>query len=305
MRDQDEILEPRAGMLDVEFSTFLAVVRYHSFSEAGERLNITQSTVSYRIRALERRMGLALLDRGRGRHGVELTAGGEALLNLAERWEALHIDIQQLSRRVGTLGIGATDSVNTYVLASVYRAMVATAPDVQLRVLSANSRELYQLLDRREIDVAFVLYSRSSGGYRVEEFLREPMVVITGAQLPTSAGYVSLEELDPQDQIQVGWPDPLSGLREARGVSRISVDTGHLIHPFLADRRKWVLVPVSMASDLAEPDGLHVYSIADKGVDRVIFKVVRSRLPWAVRQSYDLLERCLEIVPGRSPRSPT
>ena len=78
MRDQNEILEPRAGMLDVEFSTFLAVVRYHSFSEAGERLNITQSTVSYRIRALERRMGLALLDRGRGRQGVELTAGGEA-----------------------------------------------------------------------------------------------------------------------------------------------------------------------------------------------------------------------------------
>jgi DNA-binding transcriptional LysR family regulator len=304
MRDQAEILEPRAGMLDVEFSTFLAVVRYHSFSEAGERLNITQSTVSYRIRALERRMGLALLDRGRGRQGVELTSGGEALLNLAERWEALHVDIQQLSRRVGTLGIGATDSVNTYILASVYRAMVAAVPDVQLRVLSANSRELYQLLDRREIDVAFVLYARSSGGYRVEEFKREPMVVVTGASLETNDGQVSLEELDPQDQVQVGWPDPMSGLREARGLSRISVDTGHLIRPFLAEETKWVSVPISMASDLAQPDGLHIYAIADKGVDRVIFKVVRSRLPWAVRQSYDLLERCLEVVPDRSPRPP-
>jgi DNA-binding transcriptional LysR family regulator len=300
MRDQAEIFEPRAGMLDVEFSTFLAVVRYHSFSEAGDRLNITQSTVSYRIRTLERRMGLALLDRGRGRQGVELTAGGEALLNLAERWEALHVDIQQLSRRVGTLGIGATDSVNTYILASVYRAMVVAFPDVQLRVISVNSRELYQLLDRREIDVAFVLYSRSSGGYRVEEFMREPMVVVTGAKLATSGGRVSIDELDPRDQVQVGWPDPMSGLREARGVSRISVDTGHLIRPFLADVRKWVLVPVSMASDLAESGGWNIYSIADKGVDRVIFKVVRSRLPWAVRQSYDLLERCLEGVPGRS-----
>lgn len=297
MRDQGEMLEPRAGMLDVEFATFLAVVRYHSFSEAGERLSITQSTVSYRIRALERRIGLALLDRGRGRQGVELTSAGESLLNLAERWESLHIDIQQLSRRVGTLGVGATDSISTYLLAPVFRAMLKTDPEVQLRVISANSRELYASLDRREIDVAFVLYARSSAGYRVEEFMREPMVVVTAADLGGGASPVSREELDPRDQIQVGWPDPMSGLREGRGAARISVDTAYLISPFLADHRKWASVPVSMAADMVAAGDLRALPLADRGLTRVTFKVVRSRLPWAIRHTYELLERCLAEVP--------
>jgi DNA-binding transcriptional LysR family regulator len=299
MDERHEGLDLGTGILEVEFSTFLAVVRHGTFSSAAERLNVSQSTVSYRLRTLERRLGLVLLDRGRGRLGAHLTANGEALLNLAGRWEALHADIQQLARRGTSLGIGASDSVNSYILADAYASLAAHRPEVQLHVVTGNSRALYQLLDQHEIDVAFTLYGRATPGCRVEEFLKEPMVVVTGGSLPTKDGQITLSQLDPRNELRLGWPDPISGSRGARGETRISVDVSHLVQPFLANRRNWTIVPASMEAALATAGGWKSYAFSGANSQRVIYKVVRTRLPREARQTYDLLETYLQAAKRR------
>jgi len=292
-----DAIDPRPGMLDLEFGTFLAVVRYHTFSRAAEHLHVTQSTVSYRLRTLEGRLGLVLLDRGRGRQTVRLTVDGEELFKLAELWEALHLDIQQLSRRGAVLAIGATDSVNTYILSQVYAEMAARHPDLQLKVVTANSRELYELIDSHQLDVAFPQYQRPSPALRVQVFCSEPMMVVSGSVLPTRSGGVDTSDLDPADELQLGWPDPVSGSRTSNGASaRIHVDTSHLVVPFLANHRKWVVIPASMAVALAEVGTWHVYPLADPKDCRTIFEVVRRQLPRAARRNYALLQQYLEPV---------
>ena len=52
--------------------TFLEVAACGNFNRAAETLNVTQSTVSARIKALEERFGHPLFQRGRA--GAELTA---------------------------------------------------------------------------------------------------------------------------------------------------------------------------------------------------------------------------------------
>ena len=53
--------------MNVEFArTFLAVVDSGSFIEAANRVYVTQSTVSTRIKALEERLGKVLFERGKG-----------------------------------------------------------------------------------------------------------------------------------------------------------------------------------------------------------------------------------------------
>ncbi len=71
-----------------------AVIRLGSLGRAAESLGKTQSAVSYQVKALEARLGIALVDRGGYR--IRLTPAGEAvvtegraLLDHAQRIEAL------------------------------------------------------------------------------------------------------------------------------------------------------------------------------------------------------------------------
>src|SRR5258707_1685700 len=64
-------------------AAFCAVVERRSFSQAAERLGVTQPAVSLQVRALEQRLGVQLLDRS-GRR-VEPTEAGLRLYRGAQR----------------------------------------------------------------------------------------------------------------------------------------------------------------------------------------------------------------------------
>src|ERR671929_444376 len=69
--------------------TFRAVAHERSFSQAARTLSLSQPSVSNQVAALEREVGLRLLDREPG--GLRLTPEGEILLEhadaIAERFE--------------------------------------------------------------------------------------------------------------------------------------------------------------------------------------------------------------------------
>src|SRR3954453_15332930 len=70
-----------------QLAAFVAVVEKKSFSQAAERLGVTQPAVSLQIQALEKRLGAKLLDRS-GRR-VEPTEAGMRLYRGAQRLLAL------------------------------------------------------------------------------------------------------------------------------------------------------------------------------------------------------------------------
>ena len=95
-----------------QLAAFVAVVDKKSFSQAAERLGVTQPAISLQIRSLEDRLGRRLLDRS-GRR-VEPTEAGLVLYSSAQRM--LQIE-QQLEEELaqeetgslhGTLAIGAS-----------------------------------------------------------------------------------------------------------------------------------------------------------------------------------------------------
>ena len=73
-----------------QLAAFCAVVEKKSFSQAADRLGVTQPAVSLQIRALEKRLGQQLLDRS-GRRvepteaGLRLYRGAQRLLSLEEQ----------------------------------------------------------------------------------------------------------------------------------------------------------------------------------------------------------------------------
>src|SRR6266545_2808151 len=78
-----------------QLAAFVAVVEKKSFSQAAERLGVTQPAISLQIRALEERMGTQLLDRS-GRR-VEPTEAGTVLYRSAQKMLQLE---QQLEREL-------------------------------------------------------------------------------------------------------------------------------------------------------------------------------------------------------------
>src|SRR2546421_12001038 len=74
-----------------QLAAFCAVVERKSFSQAAERLGVTQPAVSLQIRSLEERLGQRLLDRS-GRR-VEPTEAGLVLYRGAQRLLALEEQI--------------------------------------------------------------------------------------------------------------------------------------------------------------------------------------------------------------------
>ena len=73
-----------------QLAAFCAVVERRSFSQAAERLGVTQPAVTLQVRALEKRLGTQLLDRS-GRRvepteaGLRLYRGAQRLLSLEEQ----------------------------------------------------------------------------------------------------------------------------------------------------------------------------------------------------------------------------
>ena len=89
---------------------FCAVVERKSFSQAAERLGVTQPAVSLQVRALEERLGHKLIDRS-GRR-VEPTEAGERLYRNAQRLLAVEAQLlaeldEDGAELSGRLAIGA------------------------------------------------------------------------------------------------------------------------------------------------------------------------------------------------------
>jgi DNA-binding transcriptional LysR family regulator len=79
-----------------QLETYHWIAQLGSFQDAAKQLNLSQPTVSLRIRDLERALGVRLFDRSE--RSVRLTHDGEALRDLAD---SVLRDVRQIYERVG------------------------------------------------------------------------------------------------------------------------------------------------------------------------------------------------------------
>jgi DNA-binding transcriptional LysR family regulator len=148
-------VELRSDRLEV----LVAVADAGGFSRAGRRLGLGQSSVSQVIAALERDVGAPLFARG-GRQTV-LTDEGQALVGQARgvlAAVAAARDALQARRDVtqGTLRLGASDTLATYLLPPLLARLRARYPGVELHLENRPSPVIAAAVGRRELDVGVV-----------------------------------------------------------------------------------------------------------------------------------------------------
>ncbi|MFC6670182.1 LysR family transcriptional regulator [Marinobacterium aestuariivivens] len=141
--------------------SFVAVVESGSFTRAGDRVHLSQSTVSQQIRRLEEQLGCALLDR-HGRY-VATTEQGQHLLGYARRLlNLMNEAVEQLQQgqRQNELRIGVPEDFAAERLTPTLAGFARDHPDTRLEVTSDLSSRLWQQFSAGAFELVLVKQRR-------------------------------------------------------------------------------------------------------------------------------------------------
>lgn len=174
-----------------QLKTLLAVLEHGSFTRAAEALGLSQSTVSFHVKALESTAGVRLLDRGRD--GVRPTAAGKRLRGHAERLVALRgealEDLRAESQgQRGRVVVAASTIPGEYLLPDRLAQLRRSHPGVSVRVeISESSRALAALV-ARECDLALVGRCPQDRALVAEPFAEDEVVLVGPGPDPHDPG---------------------------------------------------------------------------------------------------------------------
>ncbi len=279
-----------------DIQAFLAVIANQSLTKAAEILHLSQSSVSHRLKNLEQELGLVLVERKKGLKTISLTPAGEDFMLVAEKWIHLLLETQSLKSRTSlSLAIGSVDSVSTYLLPNIYQQIINKYPTMRLHIYTKNSIELYDLLEQRTIDIAFVLQDRLIKNIELSPFFAEPMVVLRLA-LPEHQSVQSIhpQQLNSSDELYHEW-FPTYSLWHNKWWDplippHIQVSNGPMVLPLLRTPGQWAIVPLSIAHSAAATRKYTIQKLIDPPPDRICYKVTHKFAKSSTKEALAIFE---------------
>jgi len=162
---------------------FTAVADAGGVAAAARARRISQPAISRAIRELERQLGVDLFERSTRR--VRLTTEGAEIYRHAKEVfsaeRAIEDAVAELKGvRRGTLRIGASTTIATYVLPELIAEFARQYPEIELRLSAVHTRILVEMLRRYELDVALAEAPVNDDAITVTPWRVDEMVVIAG-----------------------------------------------------------------------------------------------------------------------------
>jgi DNA-binding transcriptional LysR family regulator len=181
-----------------QLAAFCAVVEKSSFSQAAEKLGVTQPAVSLQVRALEERLGQTLLDRS-GRR-VEPTEAGLRLYRSAQRMLALE---EQLYDEVaadsgelqGTLAIGASTGPGAHLVPLLLCEFQQEHPELHVSLSIWDTQAVSEKVALRELELGVVGALRRNRSLEFEPLVRDEIVLAVPPGHRAAGGTVSVDDL--------------------------------------------------------------------------------------------------------------
>jgi DNA-binding transcriptional LysR family regulator len=184
---------------------FCAVVERKSFSQAAERLGVTQPAVSLQIRSLEQRLGRQLLDRS-GRR-VEPTEAGLRLYASAQRLLAAEehlledLDADDEGVISGTLELGASTGPGGTVVPLLLCEFQEQHPDLRVRLIVSDTQTVVDRVAERELELGIVGAGRRHRGVAFEPFFRDEVVLVCPVGHRYAGKTITLDDLKAEKLI--------------------------------------------------------------------------------------------------------
>ena len=128
-----------------QLESFVAVVKYHTFSEAAEQLNSSQSSVSKKVIALEEELDVKLFSREKRQ--VTLTDAGNAIYQDACKILKLYENMTKTAKQFSSeeqnvLSISTLPILNQYGLMEKLAEFQWTHPEILLEINEIEEPEI-------------------------------------------------------------------------------------------------------------------------------------------------------------------
>ena len=168
-------------------NAFIAIAETGSFSEAGERLHLTQPAVSKRIAGLEQQLGVRLFDR-LGRQ-VLLTEAGRLLLPRAKQMlaeaDAARRAIDDLDQDIGgRLSLATSHHIGLHRLPHLLRRFSALHPRVALDLGFMDSEQAYARVLQGSAELALTTLGPTQPPLRSTPLWDDPLHVVVAPDHP-------------------------------------------------------------------------------------------------------------------------
>ena len=174
--------------MDIDLArTFLAVVETGSFVVAAGRVNVTQSTVSMRIKSLEERLGKTLFERSKA--GASLTPAGAQFqkhaVAMVRIWEQARLEVSLSPGFKAAFTVGSQYSLWDGYLLDWLARMRAKSPEIAIRTQIGFSNSLMQRLVEGTLDIGVMYTPQSRPGFEVEMLFEEELVLVSSEPKPS------------------------------------------------------------------------------------------------------------------------
>jgi DNA-binding transcriptional LysR family regulator len=187
-------------MTPEQLLTFACVADAGNISRAAEQLHLSQPAVSGQLRLLQEWFGEPLYRRSG--HGIALTAAGERLAEQARQLRHVYTQAKAVREswqglEAGSLRLGASTTLASYLLPSLVADFRRQFPAVTLHLSNGNSREIVERLPA--LDLAFIEGEVPAGlpvGTSVRAWRQDEVVAIVRSDHALAGrGGVALSEL--------------------------------------------------------------------------------------------------------------
>ncbi len=268
-----------------QIRTFDRIAQDKSFTKAAARLNVTQATVSMRMRALEELLGVPLFHRGRT---ITLTDQGMTFLPYARRMLTAAQEAKEALRRSerGKVSIGSLRSLVTPLITESLLRFQQKYPSVDVVIHEGRQSQIATMLHEREIELGILCWPNLDP--LVTDL--EPLLVMR-ERVPLIVTPAIAAELGPTPRIDdvlkrvprlisIPWwqayPDPAVALFRRAPVS-VELPTGPARRLATKGEGVGFFVMSAVAADLAEGRLAEIRPVDVDPIHRDIAMVVRHK----------------------------
>ena len=236
-----------------EINAFVTICQEMSISKAAERLYISQSSLSTKIKTLEKKLGYDLFLRGRGQRSIVLTDEGKEFYELSLKYKEVVDSMMTLGEKkdFSSLTISTVNSMGNFLFAPAYDMFMEKHKGVSLKIQDQDTYLAYESLAKGHTDLAFTISRMDYQGITAHPVFGESMAFVCAksANLPD---VVHFKDLKVENEIFVPWTGTFIDWHETALGSydnaKIKVDIMSQLYYFLTKEESWAIVPSSVAN---------------------------------------------------------
>jgi len=200
----------------LKIEAFIHAAENLSFSEAAKQLNLTQPTVSYHVKTLEKELGVSLFERSGS--WLQLTEAGRSLLPWARKLLHQSNEMQAMISAlqdgvVGHLRIACSTTAGKYILPQLAARFCQRYRGIRVSILRCTSGDVTMQLSENEANLGVVSYEIQDDNFEYQHFFDDSINLI----VPQDHPWVLRRVIEPEELVT----EPLIIREQTSGTRRM------------------------------------------------------------------------------------